>query len=28
VYQHQDFPGGGGMPSDGGYYAPDGDLPF
>lgn len=26
--QRRDFPGGGGMPSDGGYYAPDGDLPF
>lgn len=26
--QRRDFPGSGGMPSDGGYYAPDGDLPF
>ncbi|WP_407382817.1 hypothetical protein [Ruminococcus sp.] len=24
----RDFPGGGGMPSDGGYYSPDDDLPF
>lgn len=27
--QRRDFPGGGGMPSDGGYYDPNGDdLPF